>query len=175
MRRLNSLPDNWHTQKILFFVVLLVTAADQLSKLWVRNGLDSGQSWPKEGILRFTHVTNDGIIFGLNVPHILSLIIPIVVVTTALFFYYHYLNRYTLPESRLLKTGFGLIIGGSIGNLIDRFRFGYVTDFIDLRLWDDFHWPAFNLSDSALVIGIILIIYFLLRLKPFQSTNPGKE
>jgi signal peptidase II len=175
MRRLNSLPGNWRSQGIFFLVTLFAASADQLSKLWVRNSLDLEQSWPEEGILRFTYVTNEGIIFGLNAPQMLSLVTPLVVIIAALFFYYYYFNRYTLSDSRLIKIGFGLVIGGSIGNLIDRFHFGYVTDFIDLRLWGDFHWPAFNLADSALVIGVILIAYLLLRLKTFQSTDPGKE
>ena len=144
-----------------------------MSKLWVRNNLALEQSLPEKGILRLTHVTNDGIIFGLRAPHMLSLITPIVVVIAALFFYYYCRYRYILPDSQLIKIGFGLVVGGSIGNLVDRFRFGYVTDFIDFRLWGDFHWPTFNLADSTLVIGIILIIYFLLRLKTFQSTDPG--
>lgn len=173
MRRLNSLPGNWQSQGILFLVVLLVAVSDQLSKLWVRHNLYLGESIPEKGILRLTHVTNEGIIFGLKAPQMLSLVIPIIVVIAALFLYYYCRYKYVLPDSRLIKIGFGLVIGGSIGNLVDRFRFGYVTDFIDLRLWGDFHWPAFNLADSALVIGIILIVYSLLRLKTFQTTTPG--
>lgn len=175
MRRLNFLPGNWQSQGIFFLVIFVVVTTDQLTKLFIRNSLDLGQSWPKEGILRLTHVTNDGIIFGLSAPQLLSLIIPFVVVITTLFLYYYSSYRHTFPDSWFIKLGFGLVIGGSIGNLIDRFRFSYVTDFIDIRLWGDYHWPAFNLADSALVIGVILIIYFLLRLKPFQSTDPGKE
>ena len=173
MQRLNSLLGNWQSQGIFLLVILLVTAADQFSKLWVRDNLALGQSRPEEGILRLTHVANEGIIFGLHAHQMLSLIIPIVVVIAALFLYYYY--RYTLLNSGLVKVALGLVIGGSIGNLVDRIRFGYVTDFIDLRLWGDFHWPAFNLADSALIIGIILLVYFLLRLKVFQSIDLGKE
>ncbi len=145
-----------------------------MSKLWVRNNLALDQSRPEEGILRITHLTNEGIIFGIHAPQTLSLVTSIVVIIAALFLYYYYLNRHILPDSRLIKLGIGLVVGGSIGNLIDRFRFNYVTDFIDVRLWGDFHWPAFNLADSALVIGTVLIIYSLLRLKPFKSKDSGK-
>jgi len=136
-------------------------AADQLSKLWVRENLLPGESVPKEGVLRLTYVTNEGIIFGLSAHQALSLILPILVVAAVLFLYY----RYTLFHSGLIKIALGLVIGGSLGNLVDRIAFGYVTDFIDFRLWGDYHWPAFNLADSALVIGIILFVYFWLRLK----------
>lgn len=174
MQRLNSLPGNWRSQTTFYLIILFIVVADQLSKLWVRNNLDLGQSRPEEGILRFTHVTNDGIIFGLHAPQILSLITPIILIIVALFFYY-YMSRYYLSDSWLLKTGFALVIGGSIGNLIDRFRFGYVTDFIDIRLWGVYHWPSFNLADSALIIGIILLAYLLLHLKTFNITDPGKK
>jgi len=175
MRRLNFLPGNWQYQGFFFLVILVVVTADQLTKLWVRHDLAVGQSRPEEGILRLTHVTNEGIIFGLHAPQILSLIIPIVVVIVALFLYYYYIYRYELSDGLLMKTGCGLVVGGSIGNLVDRFRLSHVTDFIDLRLWGDFHWPAFNLADSALVVGVILIIYFMLRSKVFQSTNFSKD
>jgi len=85
----------------------------------------------------------------------------------ALFFYL----RYTLCNSRLVKIALGLLVGGSLGNLVDRVRLGYVTDFIDIRLWGDFHWPAFNLADLAIVVGVILLVYFLqgLRKSPQNS------
>lgn len=63
-----------------------------------------------------------------------------------------------LPHrARLLPTALSLVIGGAIGNLIDRIRFGYVIDFIDVH-YADWHWPAFNLADSAIVIGVILLL-----------------
>jgi len=140
----------------------LVLAADQLSKLWVRANLDVwGKSLPQEGILRLTHVQNEGIIFGLSAHQAVPLILTIVVVAAA--FLLHY--RYAPFHSGLIKIALGLFIGGSLGNLVDRIRLGYVTDFVDIRLWGDFHWPVFNLADSAMVIGIILFVYFLLRLK----------
>jgi signal peptidase II len=165
MPKVNSPPGSWQSQGILFLVILLVAAADQLSKLWVRDNLFLGQYLPEEGILRLTHRTNEGIVFGLPAPQMLSLVLPILVVGAALFLY----HRYTLLNSGLIKIALGLIVGASIGNLVDRIRFGYVTDFIDLRLWGDFHWPAFNLADLALVVGVILIIFFLLRL----ANSPG--
>lgn len=160
MQRLNSLRGSWQSHRILFIVVLLVVIADQLSKLWIRDKLLLWQSLPEEGILRLTHVPNRGIIFGLPAPQIISIGLPILVVIAALFLYY----RYDFFSSSIVKISLGLVVGGSIGNLIDRFRFNHVTDFIDIRLWGDFHWPAFNLADSAIVIGVILVSFFLLRM-----------
>ena len=169
MQKLSSLLNSWRSERILFITIPLVVAADQLSKLWIRHRLLVGQYLPEEGMLRLTHRENDGIIFGLPAHQIVTLILPIIVVIVALSLYYY---RHDLFNSRLTKIGLGLVVGGSIGNLIDRFRLGHVTDFIDLRLWDDVHWPAFNLADSALVIGVILFIFFLLRMvKPSGIVN----
>ncbi len=63
-----------------------------------------------------------------------------------------------LPHrARLLPAALALIIGGAVGNLIDRIRFGYVVDFIDVH-YADWHWPAFNLADSAIVVGVTLLL-----------------
>jgi len=128
-----------------------------------------GQYLPDEGMLRLTRRENDGIIFGIPAHQIITLILPVIVVIVALSVYYY---RRDLFNSRLTKIGLGLVVGGSIGNLIDRFSFGNVTDFIDIRLWGDTHWPAFNLADLAIVIGVLLFILFLLRMmKPPVKVN----
>ncbi len=63
-----------------------------------------------------------------------------------------------LPNrSRLLPTAIALVLGGAIGNLVDRVRLGYVVDFIDVH-WRGYHWPAFNLADSVIVIGVVLLL-----------------
>ena len=167
MQRVKSLPSSWQRQRTILFVTPLVVAADQLSKLWVRHSLLAGESLPAEGVLRLTHVRNEGIIFGISANQTLSLVLPIVVVVAALLFYFYYAQG----KSGLMKAALGLLVGGSLGNLVDRLRFGYVTDFVDLRLWGNFHWPAFNLADSAIVIGVILLAYSVLRLE--TSPKPG--
>ena len=70
----------------------------------------------------------------------------------------------TAVTDRLLQTGLHLILGGAIGNLLDRFRFGYVVDFLDVYIGRH-HWPAFNVADSAICIGIALL-FFDMRKKP---------
>ena len=143
-------------------ITLLVVVADQLSKLWIRLNLLPGQSLPEEGTLRLTYVTNKGVAFGL--PLELPLAFSILLIVVILFLVYRYSN------TLLLVIASALLLGGTIGNLIDRLRFGGVIDFIDIHLFGDFHWPAFNLADSALVIGVILLAYAFWqpkrRLKP---------
>jgi signal peptidase II len=69
--------------------------------------------------------------------------------------------RYLSPATTLSIAFISLILGGAVGNLIDRLHLGYVTDFIDFRLWDNFHWPAFNFADAAITVGIFTFIYSL--------------
>ena len=68
-------------------------------------------------------------------------------------------RRFPLLNNWLTWAGLGLVLGGTVGNLIDRLRLGYVTDFIDFGFW-----PAFNLADSAIVVGVIIFAYSLLSL-----------
>jgi len=69
--------------------------------------------------------------------------------------------RYFSKSNMLGISALGLLLGGAVGNLIDRLRFGFVTDFIDVRLWGDFHWPTFNVADSAITVGSIMLAVFI--------------
>jgi len=159
MRKVSHLQGSLQSQRTLFIVALLVVIADQLSKLWITESLQLGESRPGEGFVRLTLVHNTGIVFGLSVNQAVPLILSIAVIAAAIFFS----HRYALLNNRLVKIALGLFIGGSIGNLIDRIRLGYVTDFIDFRLWGDYHWPAFNLADVAIVVGFLLLLWFAIR------------
>jgi len=145
----------------------MVLVVDQLTKLWVSTSLLVGESWPKEGFLRFTHVNNDGIVFGLFAPKALTIILPILVIAVALVLAY----KFALSNNKFVSISLGLFIGGNAGNLIDRIRHGYVTDFLDFNLWGDYHWPSFNVADVAIVIGVFLIIWFLLRVGVFTKSD----
>jgi signal peptidase II len=72
------------------------------------------------------------------------------------------LYKKTPHSHKLLAFGFALIFGGAVGNLIDRVRFGSVVDFLDVYL-GRFHWPAFNIADSAITVGIMIFLFHLLR------------
>jgi signal peptidase II len=132
-------------------------ALDQISKLWVRSNIALYEPVPVFGCLNLTNVRNTGSAFGLfvNQAFLLTLIAIIGVVAILLFY------RYFSKSSILGITALSLVFGGAIGNLIDRLRFGYVTDFMDVRLWHDFHWPTFNVADSAITVGSILLVVFI--------------
>ena len=159
MRKVNGLRDTW--RNVVFFLTgLLKAVSDQLSKAWVRTNLAEGQSLFDIGFLRVTHVHNTGAAFGLFQDQSFALTIVALVGITALLVYALVIRRY-FPwlNSMLGRSALGLILGGTVGNLIDRFRFGYVTDFIDFGFW-----PVFNIADSAVTVGVIIFVYSILHL-----------
>jgi signal peptidase II len=144
----------------LFLVIAaFVVTLDQTSKLLVRSYLDPYETIPLVGCLSLTHVRNTGSAFGLFANQVFLLILVAIVGLVTILLLYRYLSRISLLSSFAL----GLVFGGAVGNLIDRLRFGYVTDFIDVRLWRDFHWPAFNAADSAITVGAIVLAVFIFR------------
>ena len=159
MQKASELRSGW--QNVLFFLIaLLVVAADQLSKIWIRSSLPVGQSIFEAGFFRITHVHNTGAAFGLFQGQAFLLTIVALIGITGLLVYALFIyRRFPLSGNILGRPVLGLVLGGAVGNLIDRLRFGYVTDFIDVGLW-----PAFNIADSTITIGVILLAYSLLRL-----------
>ena len=121
---------------------------------------------------QLVHVRNTGAAFGLG-ANASSKIVPILLNAGAIAVFcvvVVYALRSSVTD-RLLQTGLHLILGGAIGNLLDRFRFGYVVDFLDVYVGRH-HWPAFNVADSAICIGIALL-FFDMRKKP--ETAPATE
>jgi len=151
MQKVNYLQVKWRSV-VFFLAALLIVTADQLSKTWIRTNLAVGQSIPEVGFLRLTHVTNTGSAFGLFQGQtfllaIVALVSVVVLLLYALLFY----RRFPFLDNWLTWVGLSSILGGTVGNLIDRLRLGHVTDFIDFGFW-----PAFNLADSAVVVGVII-------------------
>ena len=143
----------------MFFVIAaIVLAADQISKLLIRLNLAPGESVPREGFFRFTYVQNTGAVFGLSVDENIIVIVTALVILCTLVLYY----RLRSSGVGITRLALWLLASGAVGNLIDRLWLGYVTDFIDIRLWHDYHWPAFNLADSAIVIGTGILAYALI-------------
>lgn len=139
-------------------VAAIVLALDQISKLWIRSNMGAGESFSVIGPLSIIHAQNTGSAFSLFTGQTLMLSILNIVGLIVILLFYGRISRY----STLGNLALGLIFGGALGNLIDRIRFGYVTDFIDVRLWQNYHWPAFNVSDSAISIGVIVLIFFII-------------
>ncbi len=145
---------------VFFFIGLLIVLNDQLSKTWIRTNLRIGQPLFDIGFFRITHISNTGAAFGLFPGQSSALtivaIIGIIVIVLGALLGHRYLS---FLNSMLGKVALGLVLGGAVGNLIDRLRFGYVTDFIDFKVW-----PAFNIADSAVVVGSIIFAYSILRI-----------
>ncbi|MEX2446770.1 MAG: signal peptidase II [Dehalococcoidia bacterium] len=128
-------------------VAILAVLLDQATKALVRLYLPFGESWP-EGwtLIRLARVENTGAAFGILQGAGGWLIVVTLVAIGAITFF-----LMTMPHrGRLFPLALSLILGGAVGNLIDRVRFGSVTDFIDPT-----HYPAFNLADSAIVVGVV--------------------
>ncbi len=159
MRRLNHLQAKW--RGVVFLLTgLLIIVADQLSKEWIRDNLPEGQSLFQLGFFQIIHSHNTGAAFGLFQGYSFVLTIVAIVAIAVILGYTLISHRY-LPwlDSVLVKVALGLMLGGTMGNLIDRLRFGYVTDFIDFG-----YWPAFNVADSAVTVGAIIFAISLLFL-----------
>ena len=148
---------SWWRGGLFLIIAAFVVALDQISKLWVRSNFELFQTVPITDCLSLTYVRNTGSAFGLFANQAFLLILVAIVGLVAILLLYRYLSK----SSILSISALGLIFGGAIGNLIDRLRFGYVTDFVDVRLWHDFHWPAFNVADSAITVGSIVLVIFI--------------
>ena len=134
-------------------IAFAAVAADQLTKSIVTSHLLLDEGTHIVGIFWIHHVQNSGIAFGL-----FSSAIPVVIALTAIAVGWM-LVYFARSGARhpVLPVALGLVIGGSASNLLDRVRLGYVTDFLDLR-----YWPAFNLADSFIVIGVGILLTALL-------------
>ena len=147
---------------VLFLTTVLIVAADQLSKIWIRSNLAVGESLPESGFFRLIHSQNTGAAFGLFQGHSFALtIVAIVGIAVILLYALFAYRRFPLLDNMPNRVALGLILGGTVGNLIDRLNpnLGGVTDFISIGIW-----PAFNIADSAVTVGAIVFAYSLLRL-----------
>ena len=136
-------------------IAATVIAADQGTKASIRAWLAEGEGWPgRGGLLQLSHVENSGAAFGIlqgAAPFLLvTTLVGVVAVAAFVFF--------APPERRFYTVALAFVLGGAAGNLIDRATRGTVTDFIDPT-----HYPAFNLADSAIVLGALALAWLSLR------------
>lgn len=148
-------------------IILFVTIADQITKWLITRNLVLYETIDVlPGIVWITRIHNSGIAFGLfpGVPDVF-MVITLISIFIILYFYL------TMePRTFLLTVGCAMILGGAVGNLIDRYRFAYVVDFIKIGLW-----PAFNVADSSVSIGVgLLVLNFLLEKRGLtgDASNP---
>lgn len=173
-------PPNWEDQKpkfaLLGVVVAIVLVVDQITKYFIYSRFRLGESIPViADLFSITYVRNTGAAFGLfhRAPtwfrdpfFIVVPVIALIVISTLLI---------SVPrDKKLPQLGLALIFSGAIGNLIDRVRFGYVVDFLDVY-WKEHHWPAFNVADSCIVVGvgIVLLLSFFEEKHKNEAGKPA--
>jgi signal peptidase II len=137
----------------LIAVATAALAADQVTKRIVAGTLALGEEVHVAGPLAIHHVQNSGIAFGFfaSATSMVIILTAVVVVWMVVFFARSGARHPVLP------VALGLVVGGSLSNLVDRVRLGHVTDFLDLR-----YWPAFNLADTFIVVGVAVLLVTLI-------------
>jgi len=164
-----------HLRRYQAGVVLLTVVVDQLTKLAASTSLSLHQSkMVIPGVFNLTLVHNNGMAFGIlsGAPSAVRALLLTALSCAALLLVLYYCA--SIPRSRIwLQLGLSMIMGGAIGNIIDRLRLHYVVDFLDFH-WKGHSWPAFNVADSCISIGMgLLILDFLLGLRRHGTPGEG--
>jgi signal peptidase II len=149
--------------RVIVSLAAAILVADQGTKWWALRGLRFGQAVPViDGFFSLTLVMNPGLAFGMlgGVPEAFRWMVGLLSIGAVVVL--------AVIAARLLPTGgawtrlaLGLIFGGAAGNLIDRVRFGAVVDYLDFY-WRSYHWPAFNVADSAISVGVTILAFRML-------------
>ena len=159
--------------KLVFGWLVPIVVFDQLTKVIVDQTMPLHPSIPIiEGLFNFTYVRNTGAAFGIfaGAHEVFRLPFLIGVSILATGFVITMLKRLREDATGLI-TALAFILGGALGNLIDRMVYGEVIDFLDVY-WSHYHWPAFNLADSFITVGAAMTLFHLIRAKdddPFAA------
>lgn len=157
-----SLRRDWWYVAVMGFIIAL----DQGTKWLITQTVERGESWPESWPVRIVHVLNSGAAFGILQDSGPLLIITSLVGVTAILIYL--LNPgFAHPVMRL---GLALMFAGAVGNLIDRINTGEVVDFIKFP-----NWPAFNVADSAITIGVLCLLWTILFAPQDDEPETGNE
>ena len=139
----------------VLFVSAILVLADQVSKTIVVRTMSLYESVPViENFFHFTYITNDGMAFGIDFPFGYFIFSLVSALLTIFLFWYLWTVR---NDSLVIRLGLAMIIAGAVGNLIDRLMLGEVIDFLDFMI-GNFHWYVFNLADSYVTVGMVLIL-----------------
>lgn len=146
------------------FIAISLLLADRLSKVFVRAHFDLNQPVSVvDGLFNITYVQNFGVAFGILSTFsspvkvlFLDLVAGVAVVAVMVF------SLKNSAQKRLLQGALGLILAGALGNLYDRIHYGYVIDFLEVHA-RGYYWPSFNVADSAISIGVILLAWEMFR------------
>lgn len=137
-------------------VIICAIAADQISKFFAAAQLAEGLPVAVTGFFNWVKVWNTGVSFSMfnNYGQTGAIVLSVFALGVAVFLF-----MWMLKETDRLKiAAIALIIGGAVGNVVDRIRFGAVLDFLDFH-YQNLHWPAFNLADSFICIGVFILIF----------------
>jgi signal peptidase II len=157
--------ERWRRDLVFFAIAVTVIFFDQLTKAWVRQNLVLGETWDRTfGPIEITHVVNSGAAFGILQGQTLFLVVMAILGLGAILLYY----IYPPMDHGLVRIALGLQLGGAIGNLTDRVRFGQVTDFVDVG-----NFPTFNVADSAISVSIVVVLGFFL-FQEFEQRDGDK-
>ena len=152
------------------WIIPLAVAIDQASKFIVRGSMTLHQSEPVLGdFFRLTYIHNPGAAFGLNVGSpLLHTILSILALGLLV-----YLYRSLAANERFLHLALSLVLGGAVGNIIDRLYLGEVVDFFDFG-FGDLRWPIFNFADSFVTVGVLLLVLGYSR-REKAPASPAEE
>jgi signal peptidase II len=152
-------------------IAAAVVALDRATKLWIEKHVELGHAivvWPR--VFRLTHVLNTGAAFsmfeGASSPTLVRnalVAFSVIAVLVVLGMLWRMGRSLTL-----VSVALALILGGAVGNMYDRVKFSYVVDFLEVHIWH-YHWPDFNVADSAIVVGACLLLLEMLR--PQRSSD----
>ena len=155
----------------VFFISIIVVVLDQITKLAVRYSFEYGVPHKIIGNwVRLTYIENPGMAFGIQVGG-QPFFTVFAVIATVIIFVYILKAR---DEKMSVRSALGMILGGAIGNLIDRFLYGKVVDFVDIG-FGTIRWPIFNVADSAVTVGMMILIVFVVFDKSSKQTDETKE
>jgi signal peptidase II len=154
-----NLFNNKSNLNLLIFSIFLLIF-DQVSKAMIVSQFDLYESISVAPFFNLTFVVNYGFAFGfLNSPSLNQIIVSIVILSIIMYFLYLLIKT----QDRVFKICLVLILTGAIGNFLDRIFRGYVVDFIDIYVFN-YHWPAFNIADSCISVGFVILIFNILFL-----------
>ncbi len=162
--------------RVFAVVAVLSFVLDQATKIWVDTSLTFADRVPViDGFFYLTHVRNPGAAFSTFVsmePRLrMAFFVTVSLIAVAIIISFY---RKLAPRDRLSAMALGLILGGALGNLVDRLTRGEVVDFLHFRLWSGYSWPDFNLADTWIVIGVALLVLEMLA-EENESRAAGAE
>ena len=160
--------------RILAIISAVIIALDQATKLYVDANFRLHESMPViRGFFNLTYVRNKGAAFGILADNAVRIPFFITVSIVAMLGILWYINRIR-NDQKLAVFSLSLVFAGAFGNLIDRVRLGEVIDFLDV-FWQRYHWPAFNVADSAITVGVTLLLIDMWREERKKSAEDSAK